>query len=154
MPRIVRETFPVGLLGCNCTLLCDFDAKTAIVVDPGLEADPRSDGSSTRLLSRLQAHGLTLTQIIITHAHIDHVGGALALKQTTGAPIWMHQADMPLLAMMEEQSKWVGGITTPSVGPPDGDAADGARIGLAAFPGEVCTPRATRRAASACCFLR
>jgi hydroxyacylglutathione hydrolase len=137
MPRIVRETFPVGLLQCNCTLLCDLAAKTAIVIDPGLETEPQSDGSSTRLLSRLQAHELTLTQILITHAHIDHVGGALALKQATGAPIWMHPADMPLLAMMEEQSKWLGGIPTPPVAQPDGDAADGTLLGLEAFAGEV-----------------
>jgi hydroxyacylglutathione hydrolase len=136
MPRIVRETFPVGLLGCNCTLLYDLDAKTAIVIDPGLDADPKSDGSSTRLLSRLQVHELTLTQILITHAHIDHVGGALALKQATGAPIWMHQADLPLLAAMEEQAKWLN-IAPPPVATPDVDIDDGARIGLNTFPGEV-----------------
>ena len=137
MPRIVRETFPVGLLGCNCTLLYDIDAKTAVVIDPGLEAEPPSNGGSTRLLGRLQALGLTLTQILITHAHIDHVGGALALKQATGAPIWMHQADLPLLAMMEEQAKWLGGIAPPPVAPPDASAEDGTRLGLKSFPAEV-----------------
>jgi hydroxyacylglutathione hydrolase len=141
MPRIVRETFSVGLLGCNCTLLYDLDARTAIVIDPGLDSGsdtgPRDALSHTRLLRRLQAHELTLTQILITHAHIDHVGGALALKRATGAPIWMHPADMPLLAMMEEQAEWLGGIPPPPVAPPDAEAADGTRLGLAAFPGEV-----------------
>ena len=136
MPRIVRETFPVGLLGCNCTLLYDLDAKTAIVIDPGLDADSASVNGNTRLLSRLLALELTLTQIIITHAHIDHVGGALALKQSTGAPIWMHPADMPLLAMMEEQAGWLD-IAPPAVAPPDAIADDGARIGLDTFPGNV-----------------
>jgi hydroxyacylglutathione hydrolase len=136
MPRIVRETFPVGLLGCNCTLLYDLDAKTAVVIDPGLDADPASDGSSPRLLTRLRVLELTLTQIIITHAHIDHVGGALTLKQATGAPIWMHPADMPLLAMMEEQAGWLD-IAPPPVAPPDASADDGSRIGLDTFPGEV-----------------
>jgi hydroxyacylglutathione hydrolase len=143
MPRIVRETFPVGLLGCNCTLLYDLDAKTAVVIDPGLDADPASDGSSPRLLTRLRVLELTLTQIIITHAHIDHVGGALTLKQATGAPIWMHPADMPLLAMMEEQAGWLD-IAPPPVAPPDASADDGSRIGLDTFPGEVLLPAVSR----------
>jgi glyoxylase-like metal-dependent hydrolase (beta-lactamase superfamily II) len=135
MPRIVRETFPVGLLACNCTLLADLDAGTAIVIDPGLDG-PTGKGSAY-LLARLQAVGVRLTQIIITHAHIDHVGGALALKQATGAPIWMHQADLPLLTMMEEQAEWLGGIAPPPVAPPDASAEDGVRLGLETFPAEV-----------------
>jgi glyoxylase-like metal-dependent hydrolase (beta-lactamase superfamily II) len=135
MPGIVRETFPVGLLACNCTLLADPDAGTALVIDPGL--DGLTGRGSAYLLARLQALGVRLTQIIITHAHIDHVGGALALKQATDAPIWMHQADLPLLSMMEEQAAWLGGIATPSVAPPDASAEDGALLGLETFPAEV-----------------
>ena len=135
MPYL-RETFPVGLLACNCTVLGDPAAGEAIVIDPGLPANAGAPGSPAHLLGRLRALGLRLTQILITHAHIDHIGGALALKRATGAPILLHQADLPLLAMMEQQAGWLG-IAPPSVAQPDASAEDGLRVGLAALPGEV-----------------
>ncbi len=132
MPSFLRETFPVGLLACNCTLLGDPATGEAIIIDPGLA---EANGAAF-LLSRLAALRLRLTQILITHAHIDHVGGALALRQATGAPILMHQADLPLLGMMDMQAGWLG-IAPPAVAPPDLSAEDGLRIGLAGLPGEV-----------------
>ena len=132
MTPFVRETFPVGLLACNCTLLGDPATGEAIVIDPGLA----ERGGPQHLLVRLAALGLRLTQIIVTHAHIDHVGGALALKQATGAPILLHQADLSLLAMMDMQAAWIG-VAPPPVTPPDASAEDGLRVGLASLPGEV-----------------
>ena len=136
MPAYIRETFPVGLLACNCTLLGDPATGDAIVIDPGLPSAPLAPGAPAHLLSRLQALGLRLTQILITHAHIDHIGGALALKQATGAPILLHQADLPLLAMMEQQAGWLG-IAPPAVAPPDLSAEDGLRVGLRGLSGEI-----------------
>ncbi len=137
MPAFVRETFPVGLLACNCTLLGDPAAGEAIVIDPGLPGPGRQpSGAPAQLLARLAAHGLRLTQIIVTHAHIDHIGGALALKQATGAPILLHQADLPLLSMMEMQAGWLG-IAAPPITPPDASAEDGLIVGLASLRGEV-----------------
>lgn len=132
MTSLLRETFPVGMLACNCTLLGDTATGEAIIIDPGLALT----GGPAHLLARLAAHKLRLTQIIVTHAHIDHVGGALALKQATGAPILMHQADLPLLHMMELQATWLG-IAPPPTASPDASAEDGLRIGLACCPGEV-----------------
>lgn len=147
MPHFLRETFPVGLLACNCTLLADPSTGEAIVIDPGLDAphpsssrsgatQAWSQAASHTLLDRLRAHNLRLTQILITHAHIDHIGGALALKQATGAPIFLHQADLPLLAMMGEQANWLG-IAPPPVALPDASADDGILIGLSSLPGYV-----------------
>ena len=76
---MVLEIFPVGMLQCNCTLLGDEATGEAMVIDPG---DNVAD-----ILKRLAAHKLKLKQIVVTHAHIDHVGGALRLKRATGAPI-------------------------------------------------------------------
>ncbi len=137
MTPFVRETFPVGLLACNCTLLGDPATGEAMVVDPGLP-DRQTDGRGGpgHLLARLQALGLKLTQILVTHAHIDHVGGALALKQATGAPVLLHQADLPLLNMMAMQAGWLG-IAPPEVRPPDASADDGLKVGLAGLPGEI-----------------
>ena len=66
---MILETFPVGILRCNCTILGDETTREAIVVDPGEDVP--------EILTRLATHKLTLKQIIITHGHIDHVGGAV-----------------------------------------------------------------------------
>jgi hydroxyacylglutathione hydrolase len=125
---MIFETFPVGPLQCNCTLLGDEETREAIVVDPGDEI--------SRINERLKAHGLTLKQILITHAHIDHVGGALKLKSLTGAPIFLNENDLPLLEIMAEQAAWVG-VPTPETAPPDETLTDGRRVGLENYPAHV-----------------
>lgn len=125
---MILETFPVGPLQCNCTLLGDEEAGEAIVIDPGDEV--------SRIYRRLQDLGLKVKQILVTHAHIDHVGGALKLKQLTGAPILLNENDLPLLKMMDVQAGWVG-VPTPEVAAPDVSLADGMRVGLDRYPAEV-----------------
>ncbi len=125
---MILETFAVGPLQCNCTILGDEETREAIVIDPGDEIK--------RIYSRLSELGLTLKQILITHGHIDHVGGALKLKRLTGAPILLNENDLPLLEMMEEQAAWVG-VDTPNVAPPDASLADGLVVGLARYPAQV-----------------
>jgi hydroxyacylglutathione hydrolase len=125
---ILLETFAVGMLQCNCTILGDRRTGDAVVVDPGDEIKG--------ILTRLTTLGLELKQILITHAHIDHVGGALKLKQATGAPILLHPADIPLLNMMDVQAGWLG-IAPPAVALPDGGLEDGAKVGLPTLPGQV-----------------
>src|SRR5271169_4995039 len=113
---MILETFPVGLLQCNCILLGDEEAAQAIVIDPGDEV--------SRIYSRISRLGLKLKQILVTHAHIDHVGGALKLKRLTGAPILLNENDLPLLMMMDEQAAWLG-VSAPEVTAPDASLADG-----------------------------
>lgn len=125
---MILETFPVGPLACNCTLLGDDAAGEAIVVDPGDEVD--------RIHRRLSEHGLRLKQILITHAHIDHVGGALKLKRLTGAPIFLNQEDLPLLDMMAVQAAWLG-VDTPDTARPDELLTEGMTVGLARYPAQV-----------------
>jgi hydroxyacylglutathione hydrolase len=125
---MILETFPVGPLRCNCTILGDELTHEALVVDPG--------DNIPEILSRLQKHGLTLRQIVVTHAHIDHVGGAVLLRKLTGAPVVMNQQDLGLLGMMEMQAGWLG-VPTPEVAPPDASAEDGLAIGLATLPAQV-----------------
>jgi hydroxyacylglutathione hydrolase len=125
---MILETFPVGPLQCNCTLLGDEAAKEAIVIDPGDEVE--------RIHRRITTLGLRLKQILITHGHIDHVGGALKLKRLTGAPILLNENDLPLLDIMKEQAKWVG-VPTPETAPPDEGLRDSQIVGLASLPAQV-----------------
>lgn len=125
---MIFETFPVGPLACNCTLLGDEATGEAMVVDPG--------DNIPYILARLADLKLTLKQIVVTHAHIDHVGGAVKLKRATGAPILLNHNDLPLLGMMDAQAGWLG-VPTPEVAPPDESAEDHMIVGLAAHPATV-----------------
>jgi glyoxylase-like metal-dependent hydrolase (beta-lactamase superfamily II) len=127
-PRLLRETFPVGPLRCNCTLLANLESREAIIVDPG---DEIAD-----ILARLARHHLTLKQIIVTHAHIDHIGGAAQLKHVTGAPVLFHQADLPILDMLEFQAGWLG-VPAPEKVALDQSAIDGLSTGIPGLQAEV-----------------
>lgn len=125
---MIIETFPVGPLQCNCTILGDEAAGEAIVIDPGEEV--------ARIHRRLQTLGLRLKQILITHGHIDHVGGALRLRQLTGAPVLMNEADLEQLALMDKQAAWLG-VATPETAPPDETLIDGRHVGLEHYQAQV-----------------
>jgi hydroxyacylglutathione hydrolase len=125
---VIFESFPVGPLQCNCTVLGDEASGEAMVVDPG--------DNIPQILAILARHKLTLKQIVVTHGHIDHVGGAMRLKRATGAPILLNQNDLPLLAMMDEQAGWLG-IEMPEVAPPDVSAEDGMVAGIAGHAAHI-----------------
>lgn len=97
---MIHRILPVGPLQCNCSILGDEQTHEAMVIDPGDQIDD--------ILQILAEEKLTLKQIVVTHAHIDHVGGAMKLKKATGAPILMNQDDHALLKMLPMQAAWVG----------------------------------------------
>lgn len=125
---MIHEILPVGMLQCNCSILGDETSGEAIVVDPGDEID--------RILDILARHKLTVKQILITHAHIDHIAGAARLKAVTGAPVLYNQLDLPLVKMMEVQAGWLG-MATPEVQPPDDDLAEGRLIAITGLSGSI-----------------
>ncbi|HET8825697.1 MAG TPA: MBL fold metallo-hydrolase [Terriglobales bacterium] len=97
---MIHEILPVGPLRCNCSIIGDETTRDAMVIDPG---DDIAD-----VLGIIQKHNLQVRQIVITHAHIDHVGGAMKLRQATSAPILMNQNDYALVKMLDVQAAWLG----------------------------------------------
>ncbi len=97
---MIHEILPVGPLQCNCSIVGDETTREAMVIDPGDDIED--------ILALLHKHKLQVRQIVITHAHIDHVGGAMKLKAATGAPILLNENDYALLQMLDSQAAWVG----------------------------------------------
>lgn len=118
---MIHEILPVGMLQCNCSIFGDEATRDAVVIDPGDDIDA--------IQAVLDRHGLRVTAIIITHAHIDHIGGAAKLKTLTGAPVHMNGNDQGLYSHMEIQAAWLG-VATPEVTGVDVNARDGATVKL------------------------
>ena len=137
---MIHEVLAVGPLRCNCSILGDESSHEAIVIDPGDEI--------SSIVAVLARHQLTVKQIIVTHAHIDHIAGAQQLKRLTGAPILYNQLDLPLVRMMDVQAGWLG-LPTPEVAPPDADLSDNLPVSIAGLSGVVLHTPATPRAAPA-----
>ena len=97
---MIHEILPVGMLQCNCSIFGDEQTREAIVIDPGDEI--RS------ILLVLAKHQLRVKAIVITHAHIDHIGGAQKLKAATGAPVYMNANDQELYDHLDMQAGWLG----------------------------------------------
>jgi glyoxylase-like metal-dependent hydrolase (beta-lactamase superfamily II) len=88
------------MLGCNCSVFGDPVTREAIVVDPGDDVE--------KITSILDRHALTVRMIVITHAHIDHIGGAHKLRALTGAPVYMNENDAFLADHLSTQAAWIG----------------------------------------------
>jgi len=97
---MIHEILPVGPLACNCSVIGDEVTREAMVIDPGDNIDD--------VLALVAKHKLQVKQIVITHAHIDHVGGAMKLRARTGAPILLNENDYALLQMLDLQATWLG----------------------------------------------
>ena len=120
---MIHEILPVGPLQCNCSIFGDETTRDGLVVDPGDEI--------SEILSLIERHGLTVKAIVITHAHIDHIGGAQKLKQATGAPVYMNPADEGLQKMLDVQAAWLG-MPLPEAVEIDSPANDGGRLAIGA----------------------
>jgi glyoxylase-like metal-dependent hydrolase (beta-lactamase superfamily II) len=97
---MIHEILPVGMLQCNCSILGDETTREAIVVDPGDDIE--------EIQAILKRHRLRVKYIVITHAHIDHIGGAKKLKDLTGAPLYLNEQDVDLYRILGEQAAFLG----------------------------------------------
>ena len=120
---MIHEILPVGMLQCNCSIFGDEKSREALVVDPGDDI--------ARVLEIVKKHGLTVKAIVITHAHIDHIGGAQKLKRATGAPVYMNPDDAELQEMLDVQAGWLG-MRPPEQVEIDAPAKDGDKLVMGA----------------------
>jgi hydroxyacylglutathione hydrolase len=103
--NIVRKTFPVGPLQCNCTVMGDTESGIGYVFDPGGDAD--------QIMATVESMGLKIIGIIHTHAHLDHILAAGEIQRQTGAPVWLHRSDKILWDSLGFQCKMFGIPYTP-----------------------------------------
>jgi len=126
----------VGAFQCNCSIFGDETTREAMVIDPGDELE--------QILEVIERHGLRVTSIVITHCHIDHIGGAAKLRARTGAPVHMNAGDLEQAAWLDRQAEWAG-LPTPEMPQVDVAVRDGDRIALAGESLQVLhTPGHTR----------
>jgi hydroxyacylglutathione hydrolase len=118
---MIHEILPVGLLQCNCSVFGDETTREALVIDPG---DQIAD-----ILAIVKKHDLRVKAIVITHAHIDHIGGAAKLKAATGAPVYMNARDQELYRQIGMQAAWLG-MREPESTEIDAPAEEGATLEL------------------------
>ncbi|MCC6169436.1 MAG: MBL fold metallo-hydrolase [Caldilineaceae bacterium] len=102
----------VGLLQENCYVLGCETTRQGVVVDPG--------DNGRAILKVIQQAGLTITAIVNTHAHMDHVMAVDTLRDATGAPFYLHRADLPVLRDVPERARlWLDSEVDP-IRDPDG----------------------------------
>ena len=137
---MIVETFPLGPLACNCTILVDDKTREAIVVDGG-------DGVE-HVVRRLERLGARAKFLVHTHAHIDHIGDLGGLRDRVGGKALLHPGDLPLYRSLGMQAGWLG-YEAPRIVELDGELSDGDRLSAGALeldvlhtpghtPGSVC----------------
>jgi len=126
---VIVETFPVGMLACNATIIGDEDSHEAIVVDGG-------DGVP-EVLARLKHHSLHAKYLIHTHAHFDHIADVGGLRERTRAVALLHPADLPIYHQQPNLTRLFGLPEMPPIVELDGDLIDGDRIAVGKVSVEV-----------------
>ena len=116
----IFEHRAVGPLACNCYIVGDPGTKKAIVIDPG--------GDAEELVRVIAQQDLTVTAIVATHAHFDHVLAAEHVRGVTGAPFYLHDEDKPVLGWLQESGRLFMGVDLPPPPEIDSSAPEGARL--------------------------
>ncbi len=106
----------------NCWLLWDEASREAVVVDPGEGSD--------EILAAIAARELAVRAIWLTHAHIDHILGVTAVREATGAPVWLHPADRRWYDALPEQGRMFGIAGLAALSPPEHQFAEGGEVAV------------------------
>lgn len=116
---MIIKQLAVGPIQANCFILGCEETLEAVVIDPGDEAD--------RILNALAESSLTLKYIINTHGHMDHVSANKKLNEATGAPIFIHPLDAPMLDQVASSAAaW--GMNAENSPAPDRELEDGDEV--------------------------
>jgi glyoxylase-like metal-dependent hydrolase (beta-lactamase superfamily II) len=94
------DSFPVGPLQCNCSIVACKETGEAAIIDPG--------GDFKKIVDACNANNLKIKYLLHTHAHFDHIAGSKELKQATGAQILLHKGDQWLYDNLTKQGSMFG----------------------------------------------
>jgi len=94
------RSFTVGPVAENCHIARRAGAREAAMIDPGDEPD--------RLLAAVDALGVSVEAILLTHTHFDHIGAVAPVARATGAPVWCPELEVPVLADIMRYVPWPG----------------------------------------------
>jgi hydroxyacylglutathione hydrolase len=94
------RSFTVGPVSENCYLARVDGADRGIIVDPGDEAE--------RILAAVEAIGIDVDAILLTHCHFDHIGAVAPVAKATGAPVYCPEIEVPLLTDIMAYVPWPG----------------------------------------------
>jgi hydroxyacylglutathione hydrolase len=97
---IDARMFTVGPVQENCFVVREQGSDRGVIVDPGDEPD--------RLLEAVQALGIEIEAILVTHTHFDHIGAVAPVAQATGAPVWCPEIERQVLANIMDYVPWEG----------------------------------------------
>lgn len=93
-------SFPVGSYACNCSILFSDVTREAIIIDPGNDHDS--------VLRKIKELDITVTKLLHTHAHFDHIGRSNEIASATNATLHLHKADQFLYEMLPQQGMFFG----------------------------------------------
>ena len=118
---MIIERLELGPFGTNCYLVGDESSKEGVIIDPGAEAD--------RILKRVDALGMEIKFIVLTHAHIDHITALGKVKKATGAEITIH-ADEAGALKSGHLTGAIFGMSVPPLPSPDKLLRDGDKLNI------------------------
>ena len=117
--ELAIQSFTGGSFGQNTLLVVCPRTSAAILVDPG--------AATPQALRSARAGEYQIEQIVLTHAHVDHVEGVAEAKRATGARILLHPEDQPLYNVAPQQAEWFG-MQLDALPPVDGSLAAGEAV--------------------------
>ena len=117
---MILKQLVVGPFASNCYIVGSEASKEGMIIDPGDEADA--------ILENVKDLGLEIKSIVLTHAHIDHIGALKEVKEATGAEVAIHADDAQ--ALQEKSISAMFGLSYPTPPPPDRLLKDGDSIDI------------------------